>query len=203
MAGFDGQRVRAKLLTGGFAQAQERFQDAQADNDPEVAFYALFETLNWAHAVDDLIALTWSPRGKVQGYDWRCDPALAGSEELAYIMGGLRYARNRVHHQWAAALDMEKAGRSGLTFPVSFPVTFRAVSAWIWRAVEDLPTPSNEGREAKGKAAYTKALDGRPPQEALAAIGQAFAFIGSLLDPSIAVRTPPVVEVDGGGTPAA
>jgi hypothetical protein len=195
MTRFDGERVRARLLTGGFTQAYERFQDAQTANDPQAAFFALFETLNWAHAVDDLIALTWSPRGQVQGYDWRTDRALAGSDELADIMRGLRYARNRVHHQWAAALDMGKGQTSGLAFPVSFPVTFGAVRAWVWRRIDDLPTPPNEGREAPGRAAYINALDGRPPQAALAIINEAFTFIGSLLDPPIPVRTPPIVEI--------
>ena len=50
MVEFDGERVRARLLTGGFAQAYARWQAAESANDATAAFYALFETLEWAHA---------------------------------------------------------------------------------------------------------------------------------------------------------
>jgi hypothetical protein len=112
---FDGERVRARLLTGGFAEAYGRFQAAQAVGDAEATFRALFEALNWAHAIDDLIALTWSPRGKVEGYGWRGDPALGGGETLASVMDGLRYARNRAHHQWAEAVYSPSGAASPAT----------------------------------------------------------------------------------------
>jgi hypothetical protein len=187
MTDFGGARVRARLLTGGYAQAYERFRAAMAMHDPDAVFFALFEALDWAHAVDDLIALTWSPRGKVEGYGWRSDPAIGGGDELSNIMSGLRYARNRVHHQWADALVME----GGLTFPVTFPVTF---SAFVWRPACDLPTPPDEGREAPGRTAYATALAGHRADSALEEMGRAFTFIGQLLDPPIATRTAPVVE---------
>lgn len=186
MTDFDGARVRARLLTGGYAQAHDRFCAAMAISDAEKVFYALFEALDWAHAVDDLIALTWSPRGKVQGYAWRRDPALGGGDGLADIMGGLRYVRNRVHHQCANALVVD----GGLSFPVSLPATF---SAFIWRPACDLPPP-NEGREAPGRTAYAKALAGRRAEDALEEMRRTFTFIGQLLDPPITVRTPPVVR---------
>jgi hypothetical protein len=188
MTDFDGARVRARLLTGGYAQAHDRFRAAMAVSDVETVFYALFEALDWAHAVDDLIALTWSPRGKVQGYAWRRDPALGGGDGLANIMGGLRYVRNRVHHQWADALVVD----GGLPFPINLPATF---SAFLWRPASDLPTPPNEGREAPGRTAYAKALAGRRADDALEEMRHAFTFIGQLLDPPIARRRAgPTVE---------
>jgi hypothetical protein len=137
----EAAQVRARLLTGGYTKAYERFLAATAVRDPDAVFFALFEALDWAHAIDDLIALTWSPRGKVMGYGWRRDPAIGGGDQLSDIMSGLRYVRNRVHHQWADALVTDE----GLTLPVVLPATF---SAYVWRPACDLPTPPNEGREA-------------------------------------------------------
>jgi hypothetical protein len=187
MTDFDGARVRARLLTRGYAQAHARFEQTQRDTDPDPTFFALFEALNWAHALDDLIALTWSPRGKVEGYAWRSDPALGGGEPLASVMDGLRYARNRVHHQWADALVV----RDGATLPVTLPT---ALITWLWRPVDELPTPSKGREDRRGKEAYATALAGRRADDALAEMSHPFAFIGTLLDPPIAARNPPVVE---------
>jgi hypothetical protein len=54
------------------------------DPDPDQAFFAIFEALNWAAAVDDRLkeAVRYRPRG----FDQR--------ESLL----GFRYARNAVHH---------------------------------------------------------------------------------------------------------
>jgi hypothetical protein len=55
--------------------------------------------------------------------------------------------------------------------------------------------PSNVRKEAPGREAYAKALARRPAHQTLATIGETFAFLGPLLDPPIAPRTPPVIEV--------
>lgn len=73
MTSFEGERVRARLLTGGFSGAYARFHAARDAEDSVSAFQAIFEALNWARAIDDLIRRTWSPRAKVEGYDWRSD----------------------------------------------------------------------------------------------------------------------------------
>jgi hypothetical protein len=186
---FDGERVRARLLTGGFVQAYERFQAGQAAGDAEATFRALFEALNWAHAIDDLIALTWSPRGKVEGYAWRSDPALGGGLVLAHVMDGLRYARNRVHHQWADAVTE----RAGAALPFTLP---RVLMTWVWRPVDELPTPPKGREDERGRAAYVKALAGCDAEAALVTMSEAFEFVGSLLDPPMAVRTLPVVVAE-------
>jgi hypothetical protein len=194
MDDFSGKRVRVRLLAQGYSQAYGRFAVAEGEDDPIAAFFALFEALNWAHAIDDLIAKTWSPRGKVVGYEWRTDPAIRGAgDELAAIMSGLRYTRNRVHHQWADALDTTRR-TGGLTFPITFPATFGSVSAWVWRPADDLPTPSNQTKEAVGRHAYETALAGRKPDEALGALSVTFPRVAQFLDPPTAHRTPPVVE---------
>lgn len=176
-------------MTGGFAQAFDRLQTARADEDVERAFFALFESLDWAHAVDDYVARVWRPDGPVEEepwWEWRRHPALGVGDELWDNLQGLRYARNRTHHQWADAL----VTTDGRTYPRVYPLRFRS---WVWRDVEQLPAPSNPRKEAPGRAAYAKALAGSPAHHTLAAIGETFASLGSLLDPPIPVRTPPVV----------
>ncbi len=186
MTEFDGERVRGGYLIRGYASAYERFQHAQASGDPEGTFHALFEALNWAVAIDDYIARVWSPRGKVEGYDWRSDPALPGS--LVPVMAGLRYARARVHHQWADAIYAQP----GAMLPFTLP---RVLMTWAWRPVEELPTPSAGHDDKRGHAAYEEVLAGCPVEVALGALRHALDFLGSLLDPPIPRRTAPVVEV--------
>ncbi len=194
MSSFDGKRVRVRALTSGYDGAYTRFQEAKDADDEMAAFHSLFEALDWAHAIDDVIALTWCPRGEVLGYGWRRDPALSGTDELESLMSGLRYVRNRVHHQWADAL-VSRAVRGGLTFPMSFPVSFGTVVRWVWRDLNELPTAPDVSREAPGREAYGMALAGHKVSEALQAMSQAFAFIGSLLDPPTPAREAPIVRV--------
>ena len=190
-------------MTGGFAQAFARLEAARAAEDGEAAFYAVFESLDWAHAVDEYVARSWRPDGWVEGdpprlkplerdlppwWEWRRHPALGVGDTLWDIMQGLRYARNRTHHQWADAIVMT----NGLSGPLVSPIRSRS---WVWRDVEQLPTPSNPGKEAPGCEAYARALAGYPVQHTLAVIGETFAFLGPLIDPEIPARIPPVVEV--------
>jgi len=195
MTALDGRRVRVRALTSGYAGAYERFQRAETADDELTAFHGLFEALDWAHAIDDVIARTWSPRGEVLRYAWRRDPSLGGGTELENIMGGLRYARNRVHHQWADALT-SRAAQSGVSFPLSFPLSFGTVARWVWRDADQLPTPPNVPKEAPGREAYGTVLAGRKVSGALQTMSEVFAFVGSLLDPPIATRTAPLVESD-------
>lgn len=194
MSSFDGKRVRVRALSSGYDGAYARFHEAQGADDEMAAFHALFEALDWAHAIDDVIARTWSPRGKVLRYAWRRDPALNGADELENVMSGLRYVRNRVHHQWADAL-VSRAVQGGLTFPVSFPASFGTVVRWVWRDLNELPTAPNVPRETPGRDAYGTTLAGQKVSEALKAMSEAFAFIGSLLDPPTPTREAPIVRV--------
>jgi hypothetical protein len=53
---YDSARVRFGMLVRGYGQALSRFQSGDMDRDPEPAFYALFEALNWATATDEFVA---------------------------------------------------------------------------------------------------------------------------------------------------
>lgn len=194
MSSFDGKRVRVRALTSGYDGAYTRFHEAQGADDEMAAFHSLFEALDWAHAIDDVIARTWSPRGEVLGYEWRRDPALGGADNFESLMSGLRYVRNRVHHQWADAL-VSRDVRGGLTFPMSFPASFGYVVRWIWRDLDELPSAPDVPREAPGREAYRTALAGHKVSEALQAMSEVFAFIGSLLDPPTQVRQALIARV--------
>jgi hypothetical protein len=68
-------------LLRGCAQALARFHDARLGRDSVAAFIPLFEALNWAASIDE--GLGYLDHAELQGS---------------------RFARNRVHHQWADAL---------------------------------------------------------------------------------------------------
>src|SRR4051812_4544089 len=105
MAEYAGARVAARQLIRGYGAALERFAEATRQRDPDPAFFALFECLNWAVAVDDLIQELWSPAGEVLGREWR---EFEGGDGLADLLNGVRYARNLVHHHWADALRSQE-----------------------------------------------------------------------------------------------
>jgi hypothetical protein len=93
--------VSLETLLAGYRQAYKRWMSGpRIDPDPDQAFFAIFEALNWAVTVDDRLSdvLVGWPRG----YDER-DSLL-----------GFRYARNAVHHDWADALWVDLSGRSCL-----------------------------------------------------------------------------------------
>jgi hypothetical protein len=142
----------------GFDEAHARLSDAisGAEMPPDEAFLPLFEALNWSVALSRLAA--------DQGV------AIAAPED---DLQGLRFARNRVHHQWANALELVNitippppirgggGGRRGGRVVMVRPAS---VAAWIWLDEARLPT----GRpDPTGKAAYEGRLQGRPAHEVL------------------------------------
>src|SRR5450755_3053386 len=80
-----------------FTDSVARFE--RYEFDPIAAYNALFEALNWAVAMDDRVGKHWAPDGKPLDWAWR--ERLGRGVE---VMGGVRYARNRVHHQWSDAM---------------------------------------------------------------------------------------------------
>ena len=78
---------------------------------------------------------------------------------------------------------------------MSFPASFGTVARWIWRDLNELPSAPNVPQEAPGRDAYRAVLAGHKVSEALQAMSQAFAFVGSLLDPPIPARAAPIVLV--------
>jgi hypothetical protein len=67
MSAYPGDRVRIDLMVRGYAHAQERYARAAEVAGPEPAYFALFEALTWAVAVDDVVAEIWRPAGAPRG----------------------------------------------------------------------------------------------------------------------------------------
>lgn len=165
---FDGVRVRVGRLFAGYERARERFTTASQQHDAEGAFFALFEALEWAVALDDFIAECWWPDGHALGFDWRA--RISGAD----LMSGLRYARNRVHHQWADALR-ELGGETDGRRDES--------AALLWRGSDALPTPTTKRGDAAGRDAYERHLQGRMASETLTTVHHVFARVMGFLDP--------------------
>jgi hypothetical protein len=111
----------------GFVQAFARFEERRMLRDAEDAFHSLFECLAWAASLDERL-----------GYPTAC-PELRG----------LRFARHRVHHQWADALRFEEG--ADLSSPLVFPIVF---FDYLWRDINELPP----GRPSDPTPPFTRAI---------------------------------------------
>jgi hypothetical protein len=149
------ERVTLKSLVGGFEQAAQRFYVASKGTDSDVAFRPLFEALNWSVSVDERLQEVWEA-GRTNPAKWWSDGFIHGDD-----VKGVRYARNRVHHQWADALFSS----SGFAFPMTFPLVFLE---WRWRIT--LPP----GRNNEFLAEYDAHLAGAPARVTLGNLSLCF-----------------------------
>jgi hypothetical protein len=143
--------VRWEWLVEGYRGALDRFMaSADARDKPEQRFIPLFEALNWV-----------APMMKYPGRDY-----LFRDE----IVLALRHVRNRVHHDFADALEARDVPyppglvtRGGEGAKVVGPAT---VLEWFWKWPDQLPPPEREDKE--GEKAYEQRLAGEPVENALA-----------------------------------
>ncbi len=144
--------------------------DGSAEGRPRSTRYVrgTFECLNWIVSLDDRVGAIWAPDGTPLGAAWR--DRLGGD---AHLSAGIRFARNRVHHQWADAI----ARRDGFRYPRRYP---RGFVEWTWRPAEDLPA----GRYADGESVYRQSPAGQRVTDSLAASLGVFQFLSTLLEPS-------------------
>lgn len=163
-----------RVLLRGYEQALARFREAAGGHDPTAAFVALLEVLNWAVALEDRCAEHWAPEGKPLGREW--PSRLANAEPVHAV----RFARNRVHHQWAEALELDTSGfRSPLRAPLrSFE--------WVWRGLDGLPSTPPDRRDPRGEKRYTQLLAGRPAESTLMVLHETYHQIADLLEPVLA-----------------
>lgn len=151
----------------GFTDAAARFDDAVRERDPIRATNSLFEALSWVVALDNRIRQHWVPDGEPLDFDWRERLGLG----VAQVMGGVRLAGNRVHHQWSDAMVVTER-----TYPSEVP-------EWVWRPVEDLP----KGKpDLEGEDGYGKLLDGVPVKLCLDILNGPFFTIWSWIEPHTA-----------------
>lgn len=130
-------------LYDGYVGACARFQAVEdARREAKETFIPLFEALNWAVSFEDLVR-------KQQGAPLKDDLVLA-----------IRYARNRVHHQWAAALNAVEQ-RFGPVRAPGGPQILGTYVQWFWKRLEVLPDAPRSRPDRKGQAAYAERLADR------------------------------------------
>ena len=162
MSTYPGDRVRFDLMVRGYAQANERYARAAEVTRPEPAYFALFEALNWAVAIDDVVGETWRPAGVREGRSWR------GRIEGADILVAVRTARNLVHHHWARAPQMVmRQGRHG----------------WVWPDAGSLPPATTPFDSNTGIPEYGRLMAGVSVADTLHQVGAIFVLVGDLLVP--------------------
>jgi hypothetical protein len=161
--------VTFELVLVGYERASDRFRCAAAGDDANGTFTSLFEVLNWAVALEDRVRKHWVPEGERLDWEWR--GRVPGGE----LMGGVRFARNSVHHDWSDALEPP----IGLTFPMTFPATF---ADWQWRPADDLPIPEKEPRGDE-RSVYREFMEGRPARATIDSLSDVFRFLREVLEP--------------------
>jgi hypothetical protein len=166
-------RVPLATFHAGFEAAVHRFHEASASRDPLDVFPPLFEALNWAVVIDDRISAHWKAR--------RHGPMTKDSSSWSdgYTFGdtakGVRFARHRVHHQWADALWLSEGSNRGMG-----AVRSRG-HEWRWRPLSQLPKGS-QGNEFA--AEYDDKLCGAPARETLFQLTDCFSVALADLSPS-------------------
>jgi hypothetical protein len=120
--------------------------------DVQVAFFGIFEALNWAVAVDNRL---------------RCDHpkkrAWASDDPDGAIVAGFRYARNAVHHDWSEALELTRAA----VLPSPLPMM---LAEWMWVGKLSATRPS-------GLTQYRTRLAGQPVRFTLEALERLFSVV--------------------------
>lgn len=118
-------------------------------------FIPMFEALHWATSLEYRIAADWPDRGDAKNW-YRSFPA-------GETVRGVRFARNRVHHQWAEAIMIDDADRD-------LPARF---APWIWQ-----PRLPDGRADKQGERVYMDRLSGEPVAGAL---GRLLAVFGRSL----------------------
>ena len=133
--------ISIETLFGGLDGALERLLIARNRQNVGEIFVAVFEVLNWVYSIDDRLR-------KDRGERWY-KKVRNGS-----IVRAVRFARNRVQHQWADAFIRT----GGAEFPIQFPSAFHE---WRWKERAELPTPPPTMPDKQGASAYDSGLAGQ------------------------------------------
>jgi hypothetical protein len=138
-------------LVKGYRRALARFAASADSRDPEERFIPLFEALNWIASILDV----QRKRGS------------AINDETARALG---FARNRVHHQWADALEPRDLPNARIVSAASGSriVTPPTRLDWFWKPEHQLPEVPPRFLDEQGEAAYSDVLAGHPASLALA-----------------------------------
>jgi hypothetical protein len=149
------------LLIRGFELASRRFNELIRCTDPDAIFMPLFEALNWAVSIDDRLKDSWE--AEPRSMKWWTEGFTHGE-----VVNGVRFARNRVHHQWADALGPTYART--LDFPAGF-------IEWRWHRT--LPP----GRDTTFEPEYEARVAGNPARLTLGQLSvcfrEAYSVVGA------------------------
>jgi len=161
-------------MFAGFAKSLERFHAATKNRNQIDTSASLFELLNWAVTLDERVCTDWTPKGKPLGWAWR--EHVIGAE----ILQGVRFARNRVHHQWSDALEFDDAGRR---YPKTFPVVY---FEWRWRPAAHLPQPANPRyADPDGQRVYEEQLEHEIARETAQQLANVFNHLRKRMEPPV------------------
>ena len=134
-------------LVNAYSGALGRFRVASErdDRSPQAVFVPLFEALAWFDAADEYLKHAKTPIGEPR-------------------VRAVRYARRRVHHQWADAVHAVEYEVEAGAGPLRVcGVTFD----WFWKPEQHLPPAPPEYSDPKGARLYQELLGTRPAREAL------------------------------------
>ena len=150
------ETVPATLLIDGYEQACKRFYSSMNGSDRDATFMPLFEALSWIVCIDERLQSVWKAAPT--------NPSRLWSDGFTHgdTVKGVRFARNRVHHQWADALWLSL----GAQLPRKLPFM---LGEWRWRP--ELPP----GRNNEFEAEYKHYVAGNPARVTLSELSQCFA----------------------------
>jgi hypothetical protein len=171
--------IKVREQVRAFGDAVERFRAAVVDPSGRDTYAPLSEALTHAINLDERFRLDWSPHGKVLGYFWFEDRAVAGANAVP----GVRWVRNAIHHGWSDALVLgERTGR--------FPPR---AHEWVWRPTVEIngrtrgkPPKGERDIVAAGYAAYDSLMAGRPADFTLSQLVECYLHLADFLEPIIA-----------------
>jgi hypothetical protein len=130
----------------------------------EVALKNAGQALFWGCSVLDL----HKRHGK---YD-----AFLQNDSARDIVSGIRFARNRVAHNFFQLLKIT----DGAAFPITLPTKFQEIR---WKSINELPLadPRFEKQERKGAECFERSMENRPVRFALRDLVDYFARARSAL----------------------
>jgi hypothetical protein len=138
----------------GYERAAQRFYDVMNNGAPAQTFIPLFEALGWAYSIDDRFQAAWERED-------HADKLWYDGFKHGDVVKGFRFARNRVHHQWAEALHTT----SGASLPRALPF---ALMEWRWNS--ELPPGWND----RFKSEYEDRLADSPVRVTLGELQECF-----------------------------
>jgi hypothetical protein len=140
-----------------FTQEVEAYIDVYRSKDEDGVLKALCHALFWACALDE-----WLKRRHPSSHE-----GFVKSDPDGEVMKGLRYARNRVVHQFQQLLYLG----SGPSFPIRLPVVF---FEYKWKPSARLPPPDLKYPQADLRAAYDARLARKAARHTLSQVRQFF-----------------------------